>query len=147
MKRLLLPLTIGVALSATSVVAQAATLATYYDSSSRIVYLIPASDFMSPRVYVATKTIITGTCNRNGGMMNLKPTTALSLSLQATLKVVAASVGIKTTLPSVYYYNYTSMTQVGLRYNVVAKDSKTKKNGETGWLPDTGNGCTYNVPK
>lgn len=146
MKQFLLTLAIGVALFATSVTAQAATLATYYDSSSRTIYLIPASDFFSPRAYVATKTMITRTCNRNGGMMNLRSTTALSASLQATLKGIAASFGIKTTLPSVYYYNYTSMTQVDLRYNVVATDTKTKKNQQTGWLPDAGNGCTYSVP-
>lgn len=156
MKRLLLSLATGVALAATSVVAQAATLATYYDSSSRTIYLIPASDFMSPRVYLATRNYFTGKCSRDGGVMNLMPTVKLSTSLQASLKatakMLAAQMGsgtrIDVTLPSVYYYNYTSMIQVGLRYNVVATDFKTKRNQETGWLPNPGSdGCAYIVPK
>jgi len=127
-----------------------AALATYYDSSSRTVYLLDDSSFTNPRVYFATKNYFTDKCGGvQGGMMNYKLPSSLSTGIKTTLEAKANGIGgsimgnrkYKQQFPKVYYYNYTSMVQTQLRYNVVTDRSKT------GWLPDTNNGCTYTPPK
>ena len=128
-------------------------VATWYDSSSRIVYAI--TDGASPTVYFAGEYF--GNCIGKSEVhsMNFLPSTKFDSSFEAELKASAKAKGLKVSgfanskqsisyrYPAVYYYNFNGLTK-NLHFNVIAK--KDNIYGSSGWNPDASGGCTYKIP-
>jgi len=131
-------------------------ISTYYNSSSRIVYLLASSGVYNSKVYFAGKNAITGNClehNAEVHMMELQALTNVEINVKAKLEAEAKARGVKVNLgvegstsssyqiPSVYYYNLDAPFTKEIHYNVVAE--QLGKTYSSGWLPDNGGGCTY----
>jgi len=131
-------------------------ISTYYNSSSRIVYLLASSGVYNSKVYFAGKNAITGNClehNAEVHMMELQALTNVETNVKAKLEAEAKARGVKVNLgvegstsssyqiPSVYYYNLDAPFTKEIHYNVVAE--QLGKTYSSGWLPDNGGGCTY----
>jgi len=131
-------------------------ISTYYDSSSRIVYVLASNGVANPKVYFAGRNAITGNClgdNAEVHMMNFQSITDVKTNVKAGLEAGAKQKGISVKLstegsssasyqtPSVYYYDFDSLVTEQLHYNIVAEQSGNVYS--SGWLPDNGGGCTY----
>jgi predicted small lipoprotein YifL len=131
-------------------------ISTYYNSSSRTVYLLVSSGAYNPKVYFAGKNTITGNClgaNTEVHMMDFQALTDVETNVKARLEAEAKARGVKVNLgvegstsssyqtPSVYYYNLDAPFTKEIHYNVIAEQSG--KIYSSGWLPDNGGGCTY----
>jgi hypothetical protein len=131
-------------------------ISTYYDSSSRTIYVLASNNISNPRVYLAGKNRITGNClgdNAEVHMMELKPLENVNSNIRANLETEARVKGIDIKLgvegsssssyqlPSVYYYDFDSLLIGELHYNVIATEAG--KIYSSGWLPDDGGGCIY----
>ena len=133
-------------------------ISTYYDSSSRIVYVLASNGISNPRVYFAGRNVITNNClgdNEEVHMMELQPITDVNTNVKANLEAGAKVRGINVNLgvegstsssyqtPSVYYYDFDSLVIGELHYNIVAEQSGDIDS--SGWLPDNGGGCIYTL--
>lgn len=149
MKRFLLPLTIGITLFATSMVANALTFPFYYDKASKRACLVPTAEFSNPRVYWSAMKPSGKKCDGPtplGGMMNIRYPKDLGASLWSKMKQVAMTMGVATNFTYVYCRQYQGNGSQ-IRFNFVVTESSSAENVSSGWWPDAATACSiYDVP-
>lgn len=149
MKKFLLPLAIGTALSATSVVANAFEFA--YVRDGQRICLVPEAFSQASVYWSAIKP--NGKCDGStyspiGGAMNIRNRRDLGNNLWARLKQAAAAEGLDSNFTFVYCRQNYQGNGGKLRWNFVVKDTATKGKVPSGWIPDGATKCTegYDVP-
>jgi len=119
----------------------------YYDKASKRACLVPTVEFYNPRVYwSAVKP--SGKCDGPtplGGMMNIRYPKDLGGGLWSKMKQVAMTMGVNTNFTYVYCRQYQGMGSK-IRFNFVVTESSSAENVSSGWWPDAGTMCIYDVP-